>query len=278
MNTQQQLARHLYFNEHKTQKEIAAAVGVTEKTIYNWIQQFSWYQQREEEQSMTSLAANNICQQLLAFQQAIATRLENPGVPSIQEINVQCKLINCLDKLRRHSARQAKATYAITDFLHFVAKDDENLGEAIYDKYTLYTAKNISRKPVIANDKTPSDAVQEALSATSLPETQPVKTGNEPETEWESPYIEGAPFSEQDFNDYKHLLGNFGKLYNGSQIKFRGRYVVTQWLEYNLYQYCLPAGQRKFINDAKQILRYIDHKTTQEKIRLYLEQQKNRAA
>ena len=37
-----QQARHLYMTGAKTQKEIAEIVGVTERTIYNWIHQFAW--------------------------------------------------------------------------------------------------------------------------------------------------------------------------------------------------------------------------------------------
>ena len=271
MNTLQQQARHLYFNEHRTQKEIAITVGVTEKTIYNWVQQFGWHQQREEEQSMTTLAANSICMQLIAFQQAIATRTDNRGVPNAVEINLQCKLINCLDKLRRHSSRQAKATYAITDFLHFVNRDDQQLGDTMFNKYSLYTQKNSSRKTANVQNDSALNIALDTSPATNEQEMQPVKTGNKPVNE-------PPPISEQDYKDYKHILGNFGKLADNGQIKFRGRYVNAKWLEYNLFQYTMLPAQRRFINDFNTIIKEIDHKQTQDNIKAYLTQLQRAAA
>ena len=73
-NENQLRARYLYFNENISQQEIAQAVGVTPRTLYNWIRQFSWHQQREVANSTMALIADNIGGQLLDFQQVIARR------------------------------------------------------------------------------------------------------------------------------------------------------------------------------------------------------------
>ncbi len=42
MSDKKQTARIMYVVEGKTQKEIALAVGVTERTVFTWIHQYDW--------------------------------------------------------------------------------------------------------------------------------------------------------------------------------------------------------------------------------------------
>lgn len=51
---------------------------------------------------------DNFCRQLLELQHNIATREENPNLPTEKEVNMQVRLINCIDKMSRILARQAK--------------------------------------------------------------------------------------------------------------------------------------------------------------------------
>ena len=172
----------------------------------------------------------NLCNQLIAFQDAIATRTENPGVPNQHEITLQCKLINCLDKLRRFHGRTTKA------------KKEKTTNEASTQEFG-----NETEIGIVSDNAIPSHFSHIPSHSSTL-----------------------APVSQQDFTDYKHLLGHFGKLTNTSQIRFRGRYVNAQWLEYNLFQYCLPAPDRRFIHDTQTLLTTINHQTTQERIAEYL--------
>lgn len=50
--------------------------------------------------------SENICMQLLKLQDAIAARED--GCPTMPEINMQVRLISCLDKMSRYAARLAK--------------------------------------------------------------------------------------------------------------------------------------------------------------------------
>ena len=176
-----------------------------------------------------ALITGNICKQLITFQQAILTRQENNSLPTAQEISFQCKLINMLDKLRRLNAK-GKANEAIEAFMKFAG------------------AKNGSAAapPPRANAGN--------------------KTGNVVETK--SPEkTQPPPLTEQDFRDYRHLLGNFGKLTDNARIKFRGTHVNALWLEYNLAQYCQSPADRKFIHDAQQVIKSVERSDTLEIIR-----------
>ena len=59
--------------------------------------------------ALANQSAENLCRQLLAFQQAIMTREENKGVPTLQELTMQGRIINYLDKLRRFNGRRGVA-------------------------------------------------------------------------------------------------------------------------------------------------------------------------
>ena len=180
---------------------------------------------QQEAPDLLAVVTRNICNQLIAFQEAIATRAENPGVPTRQEIALQCKLINCLDKLRRLQGRTTKA------------KKENGENKAVTPGADMDSV----------NKSIPSHLAHSSHS-TAFKEV-----------------------SEQDFTDYKHILGTFGKLPETSKVRFRGRYVNARWLEYNLLQYCLPATSRQFIADAQTVLSTINHKDTQNKITEYLE-------
>ena len=71
----------------------------------------------------------------------------------------------------------------------------------------------------------------------------------------ESPLPAGAPLTWQDFEAYKHLLNQpVSSLFY--TMEFNDRLVSRSWLQYNLFQCCLPPDQRCFIaNDRDYISR-----------------------
>ena len=177
----------------------------------------------------------NICGQLIAFQHTIATKPEDTGIPTLAEINMQCRLINCIDKLRRYHAKLVKA--AVTD------DEQENL------------MMEMPSVPPLINNTHIADT-----------EELEIDTKNDMNFGISNQYI---PFSERDFIDYRHLMGTFGKVTDTCTVKFRGRYVNAKWLEYNLFQYTRPFQDRRFISDAQFIASEIDYNGLQEAITLY---------
>ena len=161
----------------------------------------------------------NLFSQILTLQQTILTRDENPGLPTPAEINTQCRLINCIDKLRRYHARLLKEAAA---------------GNSLAE-------------------------VASQLTCTPDAGTPP-------------------PITEQDFIAYRHLIGSFRHVTDTCTVRFRGRYVNTRWLEYNLYQYCLPEDERRFLNDEGQKISEADYASLQQKMKWYKSQSKKMAA
>ena len=168
----------------------------------------------------------NICSQLISFQQQIAEREENKGIPTAQEINMQCKLINCIDKLRRYHSVLAKAARAA--------------------------------EPARAEH---SIAANTATQATG---------GNTNNGSFD--------VTEDDFAVYGSLMGDFGHLKEHTTIRFKGGYVTVKWLEYNLYQYCLPPAERRFILSESQVASEVDYNDLQQKITEYNRRQDSVAA
>ena len=158
----------------------------------------------------------NICSQLISFQQQIAEREENKGIPTAQEINMQCKLINCIDKLRRYHSGLAKA----------------------------------------------ARAADTAIGGNSVATAEAQPAGEETN-------IGSFEVTEDDFAVYGPMMGEFGHLKEHTTIRFKGGYVTVKWLEYNLYQYCLPPAERRFIYSESQVAREVDYTNLQQKIRAY---------
>ncbi len=80
---------------------------------------------------------------------------------------------------------------------------------------------------------------------------------------------ETAPVSQQDFEDYNYILGNIGFIEDATTVKFRDTQVNAKWLQYNLFQYCLPAASRQFIHDANDVLEYVDYEVLKQNIKIW---------
>lgn len=241
MTMQQQQAFMLYEQGGTTQKQIAEATGVSEKTIYNWSRQFQWHQQRQQRQDTCRTIADNLCGQLLAFQKQIAGRGDEV---TAQELSTQVRLVNSILKLDKAIGKTQQAD-VMKAFLEYVANTNEQVGDLLLDMYMAWADATENKKPA---------------------RKQPVKTGNQPEATPQPEKPEAAPITRQDFSDYRHLLNTFGTLTDRHTIRFRGRFVNSRWLQYNLLQYCLPPAERRFIGDARKVLADTDAQDIQQQV------------
>ncbi len=101
MNEKMYEAQRLYFTEFLTQKDIAARVGVTERTIYNWIRQYAWDKLKQASLQAPAMIAESLCSQLVELQAAIAARAPGTRFPTPQEAETQRKLIASIEKTKR---------------------------------------------------------------------------------------------------------------------------------------------------------------------------------
>lgn len=95
-------ARHLYFAQAKTQKEIAQLLDVSEKTIYNWIRRYSWDQMRQAARQAPALISENLCSQIVELQNSIGRREPGLRYATAEESLVMQRLITMLDKMKKY--------------------------------------------------------------------------------------------------------------------------------------------------------------------------------
>jgi len=122
--TQNQKAKDLYFGTHKSQKQIAEEVGISEKTLYLWIKKGAW-----DEHKMASLAApaiivDNLCYMLVELQGHIAMRPEGNRYPTPVEVDTMRKLINSITKVKEYSST-GHNMQVMADFVSYIRPDEE---------------------------------------------------------------------------------------------------------------------------------------------------------
>lgn len=57
---ERQVAEKMFIDFHKSQKEIAEELGLTEKTVSNWVNKHAWKQRRDAKLNNTSTRSENI--------------------------------------------------------------------------------------------------------------------------------------------------------------------------------------------------------------------------
>jgi transposase-like protein len=126
MNNKKQEAQRLYFSGSHTYRQVAGAVGVSERTIYNWIKQHSWDTLRTAALQAPALIAENLASQIVELQNAIAAREPGQRFPTPQEAEVTRKLIGCYEKMK-HYPSLSQSSQVLQSFRNFVkdrATDD----------------------------------------------------------------------------------------------------------------------------------------------------------
>ena len=300
MTQQQAHARHLFFEGRKSIKEIAIETGVSEDTLYDWIHQLSWLRLREAAVTAPAIIADNLCSQIIAFQNAISAREEGQRFPTPQEISLQCKLINCLDKLKKYP-NKGQSMQAITGLIHFMEEQDDDLAPVMWAKYEEYMQArsasgykpyNIEAGPIPFVYAPPPvtarqpDSEPDSLSGEQSDSTNgsgfaptPMSVSTEG-LELSGTEVSKPPFPVSEFEKYKNYFNTLFRrpLTPYRTVHFMQKDVNARWLEYNLFQYCLPEQERRFIQLPKQVIEEIDYDALKEKISKYFEEHSKVAA
>jgi len=186
--TQNQQAKDLYFGTHKSQRQIAEEVGISEKTLYLWIKKGAW-----DEHKMASLAApaiiiDNLCYMLVELQNHIALRPEGNRIPTPQEVDSMRKLINSITKMKDYSSTGLNMQ-VMADFVTYLRPDEE-----FSQKLQLYAENYFKARK--ANDRykdhfafgvQPPMTNEEEINA--IKEELEARFGNHEETELQLPII-----------------------------------------------------------------------------------------
>jgi DNA-binding XRE family transcriptional regulator len=94
------LAKDLFLKAAFTQQEIAQKVGITKRTLYNWMQEGQWANLLKMAKEAPSILTKNIQVSILDFQNAIKHRPEGQRYPTPQETQMLATLLNLIDVIK----------------------------------------------------------------------------------------------------------------------------------------------------------------------------------
>lgn len=94
---EQKLAEDLFINGKKTAKDIATLVGVSEKTVGDWVEKFKWKDRRNALLSSAKNGLENLNQLIDTYAEKLI-ELENKNEPDVKE---RARLIDALAKANK---------------------------------------------------------------------------------------------------------------------------------------------------------------------------------
>jgi hypothetical protein len=120
-----QTAQTLFFEGIYSRKEIAENVGVSERTLYNWIKESSWEKQRTDANIAPVHILHNFVNQLSEMQKNIASRFEGFRVPDKEEMDIQHKLFTDIIKIKDYPTGLLKAYASTVTSVSDIVGEDE---------------------------------------------------------------------------------------------------------------------------------------------------------
>jgi len=132
---EREYARVLFISENLSQKEIAARVGVTEKTVGNWIEQGDW---KKLKRSLLTTRQNQLS---LLYDQLDWLNLEisirDSKAASPREADIIIKLTGAIKNLEIETS-VGETVEVARSFIEFVRPHDLELAKKITSYFDLY--------------------------------------------------------------------------------------------------------------------------------------------
>lgn len=125
-NPKERLARSLFFETGKTQKQIADIVGVSEKTIYLWMKQGDWKRLRSASKLMPSMIVENFLSQVQELNEEIRQREQGKRYPTVQEAEVFRKMVMTIGRIQKGHT-QGEYSEMMQKFLSFIMPRNHEL-------------------------------------------------------------------------------------------------------------------------------------------------------
>jgi DNA-binding XRE family transcriptional regulator len=118
-------AHKLYMTGHFTQNEMAQMVGISRRTLFNWIKQGKWQRVHQNTMVAPSIIAENFISSLIELQTVISQREVGYRYPTPKEMNTLFKLLTCITRLTNFPAK-AIQQFALHHFNHAEAPENHN--------------------------------------------------------------------------------------------------------------------------------------------------------
>ena len=114
-----ELARYLYFHTAASQKQIAQAVFVTEKTLYNWMRRGNWATLKKATFYSPDQETHYLYEELRAINNKIQARDEENRHGTREELEAKAKIISMITTLKKNTDdkwRNITPGFEIPDF------------------------------------------------------------------------------------------------------------------------------------------------------------------
>ena len=98
-------ARSLFFQTDKSQGEIAAEVGISDKTLYLWTKEGDWRRLRSASNLMPSLIIDNFYAQVQELNNEIRSREPGKRYPNLQEAEIFRKMMLTIDRSKKRATQ-----------------------------------------------------------------------------------------------------------------------------------------------------------------------------
>ena len=101
---QKEHAKYLYLRTAYTQKEIAEAVEVDPKTIYRWIYDNKWEEEKKRTYFSPDRVAHNLYEELRQIDDIIHSRENGKRYATKEELEVKAKILNLISGPLKNTA------------------------------------------------------------------------------------------------------------------------------------------------------------------------------
>lgn len=125
---ERRLAEELFVKQRKSQREVAKLVGVTEKTIGKWVEEYGWKERRSAAMSNLKSGIENINQLINIYtERAIQIESEDENLSDLDE-----------KQLAEYKKERAKEKISLVDAIAKLNKTKENFEKDHRIPYNVY--------------------------------------------------------------------------------------------------------------------------------------------
>ncbi len=213
-----------------------------------------------------AVISTNMLQQIIALQEVINSREPQQRFPTMQEAGLLTKMITALEKLKRFLAPPKQPSTERVTARNKRNKQAETAASEVSGNAQFAADEETPASRTKSNNKPANETPVPQIAADGydplIPSLQKALATFDPEDV-------RFPIEEHEFSDYQHLFDNMRSDERHTTM-VKGYEYNTNWLQYNLYQYCLPLHERRFFYNEARYHQRIGHENVMWLIGEYL--------
>lgn len=125
-NREKQLAKEYYMHGILSQREIAKIVGVSEKSLSQWVNDDKWDSERDKMQ----LSKNKLAEHMYSTSIKFMKQLENAEEVKLGDIDAITKIASAIDKVAGKGSAP-NVIEVMSEFIKFISNTDSDLAQKV---------------------------------------------------------------------------------------------------------------------------------------------------